>query len=75
MNKIKKITINGKEYIDFQQTLKGLELLSESMVQIGDMLGAAYIGAVTDSLKHEENYDSYPKKTDKDSNVTNLFGE
>lgn len=71
--KIKKIIINGREYVDIKSLLSEIALLGLYKLNNGDLLGAASIGALVGAISQESIYEVYPKKGEKGDNLVQLF--
>ena len=71
---IKKITVNKEEYVNYKELLSSIESLSDSLLLLGDKVGASYMYALSEQLKEKELYYTYPKKN-KENNIVNLFGD
>ena len=72
-NKIKKIIINNKEYVDIKALLSEIGLLGLHKLDSGDITTALIIGQLLGALSSEEIYDVYPKKSGDGDNLVQLF--
>ena len=73
--RIRKITINNKEFIELGGLKFQLGLLGTYFLLNENNRLASAVGAVLGLLDEDDLYDCYPKNSNKDSNTVNLFGD
>lgn len=69
---IKKIRINGEDYISYDDLHYQLTAIMIHTYDKGDKADAAVLAALAKALLSPNIYDCYPKE-DKETNVTKLF--
>lgn len=76
--KIKKIVINGKEYVDLEGIKTEIGMTGALMLLEGRLITANAYSALLHMLERDEIFDSYPKTDNslsEDTNIVNLFGD
>lgn len=76
--KIKKIVINGKEYVDLEGIKTEIGMAGALMLLEGRLITANVYSALLHMLERDDIFDSYPKtdnSSSEDTNIVNLFGD